>query len=101
VRVAPDGVVVLVERAVVVDAERDELAGVERRAAAEGDDEIGAVRLVRREAVDDVLLHGVLVDLVEDGYRETGGLEDFLHLGGEAGFDDPCITDEQGALGIQ
>ena len=47
---AVDRVVVVDERPVVGDLERDELARVERRAAADRDDALGAVRPVRRDA---------------------------------------------------
>ena len=68
-------VVVVDERALVRDLERDELARVERRAAADGDDAARAVRAVRGDAVEHVLLDGVRVDLVEDGRRDAARLE--------------------------
>ena len=63
--VAAGRVVVVDERAVVRRLERDELAGVERRAAADRDEQVRAVRVVRGDAVEDVLLDGVRIDAVE------------------------------------
>ena len=72
---AVDRVVVVDERPLVRDLERDELARVERRAAADRDDALRAVRPVRGDAVEHVLFDRVRVDLVEDRRRDAGRLE--------------------------
>jgi hypothetical protein len=87
-----------VERALVRHLQSDELSGVERRAAADGDDDVRVVRSERRDAVDDVLLDRVRVDAVEDHRRDSAGLERLAHLLGDAGLHDACVGDDERTL---
>ena len=96
-RSPPRRVVVVDERPVVGDLERDELARVERRAAADRDDAAARVRLVGGDAVDDVLLDGVRVDAGEDGGRDAALLEQRAHALGDAHLDDARVAHDERA----
>ena len=99
--IAARGVVVVDQGAIVGDLERDELGRVERRAAPDRDDAprlVRHVRLVRRDAVEHVLLDGVRVDLGEDLRGHAGLLEQRADALGDAHLDDARVAHDERAL---
>ena len=99
--IAAGRVVEVDERAIVGRGEADQLRGVERGAAAHRDEQIGLRGLERGDAVEDVLLDGVRVDLVEDRGRDPRLVERGRDALGEAELRDARVAHDERALSVR
>jgi hypothetical protein len=79
------------------DFERNELAGVERRAPSHGHDASRLVGTVRGDAVDHVFLDGIWIDRIEYRGGDAAPFEDVTDALGDAHFDHTRVANEEHA----
>src|SRR5690606_28952526 len=80
----------------IVGHDADGLGGVDRRAAADRDDEVGPGGLEGGETAGDVGDGRVLFDVVKHDIGHAGRVEDRENLGGHAEFDELLVGDHEG-----
>ena len=82
----------------VLDDDADGLGGVHGRAAADGDDHVGAGLLEGGDAVLHVLDRGVGLDLGIEAPGDAGLVEKVGHLGGDAELHEVGVGADEGLL---